>query len=64
MCNNTDNKHIVIQDGRDIRCDCCGREKLAEIRGDTLVIIDRRHGRRHFAVIKIMEIMKLAGFPC
>jgi len=61
MCDNTIHNASVTLNGRDIRCDCCGREKLAELRGDSLVIIDRRHGRRHFAVIKIQEIMKLAG---
>ena len=34
-------------------CDCCGKEKLAEIRDGKLIIFDTRHGQRHFVVIKI-----------
>ena len=41
---------------REVFCDCCGREKLAEIRGDKLVIMDRRHGKKHIAVIALSEL--------
>lgn len=34
-----------------IYCDDCGREKLAEIRNGKLIIMDRRHGKRHIAVL-------------
>ncbi|MBI2869688.1 MAG: hypothetical protein HYX96_07680 [Chloroflexi bacterium] len=40
-----------------IKCDCCGMETLAEIRGDKIVILDRRHGRKHIAVLSIREIL-------
>ena len=42
---------------RYIYCDDCGREKLAEVRDGKLVIADRRHGRRHVAVIPIETTM-------
>lgn len=40
-----------------IKCDCCGNETLAEIRDDKIVIIDKRHGRRHIAILKIADLM-------
>ena len=43
--------------GEAIYCDCCGTEKLAQVRGDTLIIKDRRHGRTHVAVIKIQDLL-------
>jgi len=45
--------------GYKIKCDCCGTETLAEIRGDKIIIMDKRHGRRHIAVLKIVEIMEI-----
>lgn len=36
-----------------IYCDDCGREKMAELRDGKLIIADRRHGRRHVAVIPL-----------
>ena len=42
-----------------IKCDCCGSETLAEIRDNKLVIMDRRHGRRHIAVLKLEEIAEI-----
>jgi len=44
-----------------IYCDCCGREKLAEIRDNKLVIMDRRHGKRHITVINIRELNELSN---
>ena len=41
-----------------VKCDCCGAETLAEIRGDKLVIMDRRHGRKHIVVLTLNEIME------
>ena len=35
-------------------CDCCGvdkRVKMADIRDGRLTILDKRHGRRHVAVV-------------
>jgi hypothetical protein len=40
-----------------IKCDCCGHETLAEIRGDKIVIIDKRHGKKHVAVITLVDIL-------
>ncbi len=40
-------------------CDDCGREKMAELRDGKLVITDRRHGRRHVAVIPLSELQSL-----
>ena len=42
-----------------IKCDCCGNETLAEIRDDKIVIIDKRHGRRHIAILKIADLMAI-----
>ncbi len=44
------------EERREIFCDCCGREKLGEIRGDKLVIMDRRHGKKHIAVIALSDL--------
>ena len=38
---------------RTIYCDDCGLEKMAEIRDGKLVIVDRRHGRQHVAVVDV-----------
>ena len=38
-----------------IYCDDCGREKMAEIRDGKLVIMDRRHGRRHVAIVDVSK---------
>lgn len=42
-----------------IKCDCCGTETLAEIRDDKIIIIDKRHGRRHIAVLKISDLVSI-----
>ncbi len=42
-----------------IKCDCCGTETLAEVKGDKLIIIDRRHGRKHVVVLTVAEILSL-----
>jgi len=44
---------------RKIKCDCCGTETLAEIRDDKIIIMDKRHGRRHIAVLKISEVLEI-----
>ncbi len=41
-----------------IRCDCCGDETMAEIKDNKIVIIDRRHGKRHMVVLTLEEIIK------
>ncbi len=42
--------------GKMVKCDCCGKETMAEIKGNKLVIIDRRHGKRHLVVLTLDEI--------
>jgi hypothetical protein len=42
-----------------VLCDCCGKEKLAEIRGTKLIIFDTRHGQRHFVSIEIEKLRVL-----
>ena len=39
-----------------IFCDDCGQEKMAEIRDGKLVIVDRRHGRQHIAIVDVIKI--------
>ena len=43
-----------------IYCDDCGKEKMAELRDGKLVIIDRRHGRRHVAALPLSALKRLA----
>ena len=38
-----------------IFCDDCGQEKMAEIRDGKLVIVDRRHGRQHVAIVDVIR---------
>jgi hypothetical protein len=45
--------------GRKIKCDCCGTETMAEIRDDKIIIMDKRHGRRHIAVLKITDLLAI-----
>lgn len=45
--------------GHKIKCDCCGTETMAEIRDDKIVIMDKRHGRRHIAVLKLIDVMAM-----
>jgi hypothetical protein len=42
-----------------VMCDCCKKEVLAEIRENKLVIIDKRHGRRHLVVLTLEDIKAL-----
>ena len=42
-----------MAEGNAVYCDDCGREKMAEVRDGKIVIMDRRHGRRHVAVIPL-----------
>ncbi len=51
--------NVSKHDGRKIKCDCCGTETLAEIRDDKLIIMDKRHGRRHIAVLKLSEVLEI-----
>ena len=43
-----------------IYCDDCGKEKMAELRDGKLIIIDRRHGRRHVAALPLSALGRLA----
>jgi hypothetical protein len=45
--------------GYKVKCDCCGTETLAEIRDNKIIIMDRRHGRRHIAVLNIKEVLEI-----
>lgn len=47
--------------GQDVMCDCCGREILAEIRDGKVIIFTERHGRRHFTVIELAQVGKVAA---
>ncbi len=51
------------EESHSIFCDCCGREKLAEVRGDKLIIMDRRHGKKHIAVLAVTDLQKLVNAP-
>ena len=50
---NTDSK---TENKEPIFCDDCGQEKMAEIRDGKLVIVDRRHGRQHVAIVDVIKI--------
>lgn len=45
--------------GLKIKCDCCGTETLAEIRDNKIIIIDKRHGQRHIAVLKLADVLAI-----
>ena len=45
---NTDSK---TERREPIFCDDCGQEKMAELRDGKIVIVDRRHGRQHVAIV-------------
>lgn len=47
------------QTGLRIKCDCCGTETLAQVRGNKLVIMDKRHGKKHIAVLSLDELIAL-----
>ena len=51
--------HTSRNYGHKVKCDCCGTETMAEIRDDKIIIIDRRHGRRHIAVLRITELQEV-----
>jgi hypothetical protein len=46
-------------EGYKVKCDCCGTETMAEIREDKIIIIDKRHGRRHIAVIRLSDLLAI-----
>ncbi len=43
--------------GQKVKCDCCGNETMAEIREDKIIIMDRRHGKKHFVVLTLRDIL-------
>jgi len=45
-----------------VKCDGCGKETLAEVFPDKVVVYDRRHGQRHVAVISKCEILRIMGY--
>ncbi len=55
-------ERVIIQEnlchhGQKIKCDCCGSETMAEIRDDKIIIMDRRHGKKHIAVLSLRDIL-------
>ncbi len=50
---NTDSK---TERREPIFCDDCGQEKMAELRNGKIVIVDRRHGRQHVAIVDVIKI--------
>jgi hypothetical protein len=44
-----------------VKCDGCGRETLAEVFPDRVVVYDKRHGQKHIAVIPRCELLKIMG---
>ena len=44
-----------------VYCDCCDNQKMAEVRGGKVIIMDRRHGKKHIAVVSIAELSRLAA---
>ncbi len=44
-----------------VKCDGCGKETLAEVFTDRVVIHDKRHGCRHVAVITRCELLQIMG---
>jgi len=45
--------------GKIVKCDCCGKETLAEVKSNKLVIIDKRHGKKHLVVLTLEEIVSM-----
>jgi hypothetical protein len=52
-------ENVNTPHGQKVKCDCCGTETLAEIRDDKIIIMDKRHGRRHIAVLRIPELLEI-----
>ena len=46
-------------EGSAIYCDCCGQEKMAEIKNGNLVIRDNRHGKSHAVIINCLELLDI-----
>jgi hypothetical protein len=47
-----------------VKCDCCGTEILAEINDEKLIIMDRRHGKKHMVVLTLEDIItKMKNLP-
>ena len=54
-------KNDCIDGGWLVKCDGCGRETLAEVFPDRLVVFDTRHGRRHIAVVPRCDLLRIMG---
>lgn len=54
-------KNIGADGGWNVKCDGCGKETLAQVFEDRLVVMDRRHGTKHIAVIPRCELLKIMG---
>lgn len=44
-----------------VMCDGCGKQILAQVFEDRLVVTDKRHGARHVAVVPRCELLKIMG---
>lgn len=44
-----------------VTCDGCGKEILAQVFEDRIVVMDKRHGGRHIAVIPRCELLRIMG---
>ena len=42
-------------------CDGCGKEILAQVFDDRIVVTDRRHGSKHIAVIHRCDLLNIMG---
>ena len=52
-------KRARSADGWLVTCDGCGKEILAQVFPDRVVVIDKRHGCRHIAVIHRTDLTKV-----
>jgi hypothetical protein len=44
-----------------VTCDGCGKEILAHVFEDRLIVTDRRHGTKHIAVIPRCDLLRIMG---
>jgi hypothetical protein len=54
-------KNTGTDGGWYVKCDGCGKEILAQVFEDRVVVVDRRHGTRHIAVIPRCDLLKIMG---
>ncbi len=44
-----------------VTCDGCGKEILAQVFEDRVVVMDKRHGCKHIAVIHRCDLLRIMG---